>query len=284
MNRLPRGTSNRAFIEVTISWIVFRGDYAAEILFICLVRMNILINTNGSVAVRRDITTLATSANTGIITANTWHHIVFKVLCDNSAGTYEVWVDGVSEVSGSGADTREHASKAYHNGLQLRAGSLTQAVWFDDLYVLDGAGAKNNDTLGDKIATRVNPDGDDTTDWTANGGGNHYSDVDGIPFDGDTNFVSTDTATDQDIFTYGALAGSANIACVQVTTDAKESSAKSYQLKTLAKSAGNTVNGADQYVGSTDWLGRSIVFEEDPDGANWVSSTVNSTKFGMEAV
>jgi len=246
--------------------------------------MNILLNTNGSIAVRRNVTTLATSANTGIITANTWHYIVFKVLCNNSSGTYEVWVDGVSEISASGVDTQAHASKSYHNGLQLRAGALSQAVWFDDLYILDGSGGKNDDTLGTKVVTRRNPDGDDTTDWTANGGGSHYVDVDGVPFDGDTNFVSTNTPTDQDIFDYESLSNAANIAAVQVTTDVLESSAKSYQLKTLAKSAGNTVNGGNQHVGSTDWSTKSVVFEEDPDGANWISSTINSTAFGVEAV
>jgi len=246
--------------------------------------INLQINTNGSVVVRRNTTTLATSANTGVITANTWHWVLMKILCDNSAGTYDVWVDGVLEVTGTGADTREHASKNYHNGIQLRAGNLTQDVWFDDLYILDGTGTKNNDeSLGDKVITRIGPNGDDTTDWTANGGGSHYADVDGVPFDGDTNFISTDTATDQDIFDYEALAASANIAAVQVTTDVKESSAKSYGLKTLAKSSGNTVNGGEQFVGSTDWTSKSIVFEEDPDGANWVSSTVNSTAFGVEA-
>ena len=246
--------------------------------------MNLLVNTNGSIAVRRDTTTLATSSNTGVITANTWHYIVFKVLADNSAGTYEVWVDGTSQVSGTGADTQNHASKSYHNGMQLRAGSLSQAVWFDDLYVLDGTGTKNNDeSLGAKVISRLNPNGDDTTDWTANGGGTHYTEVDDIVFDGDTNFVSTDTATDQDIFDYEALSNAANIAAVQVTSDVLESSANSFGLKTLAKSSGNTVNGGEQYVGTTDWIGKSVVFEEDPDGANWVSSTVNSTAFGVEA-
>ena len=94
---------------------------------------------------------------------------------------------------------------------------------------------------------------------------------------------STDTATDQDIFDYEALSNAANIAAVQVTSDVLESSANSFGLKTLAKSSGNTVNGGEQYVGTTDWIGKSVVFEEDPDGANWVSSTVNSTAFGVEA-
>lgn len=245
--------------------------------------MNVQINTNGSVSVRRNITTLATSSNTGLITANTWHYIVFKILCDNSAGTYEIWVDGTSELSGTGADTREHASKSYHNGIQLRAGTLSQAVLYDDLYILDGSGSVNNDTLGAKVVSIIWPTGDNTTEWTANSGGNHYSEVDDPVFDED-DFISTDNSTDQDIFDYGSIANSANISAVQVTSDCKESSAKSYELKTLAASTGNTVNGATQFVGSTDWSALSVVFEEDPDGASWTPGTVNSTKFGVEAV
>ena len=245
--------------------------------------INVAINTNGSVSVIRNGTTLATSANTGVISANTWHYVVLKVLCDNSAGTYEVWVDGVSEVSGSGADTQEHTSKSYHNGIQLRAGNLSGAVWFDDLYILDGSGSVNNDTLGPKIVSAMLPSGDDTTDWTAQGAGDHYVEVDEVVFDEDTTYIESSTANDQDIFDYGTLV-SANVCGVQVTTDCRETEAQSFQLRTLAKSTGNTVNGADQAVGTTDWQGNSIVFEEDPDGASWTPSTVNSTKFGVEVV
>jgi len=246
--------------------------------------VNLRINTNGSVSVRRYTTVLGTSANTGLITANTWHYVVLKTLVNNSTGTYEVWIDGNSELSGSGVDTQAHASKAYHNGIQLRAGTLSGAVRFDDLYILDGSGSVNNDTLGDKVVSTLRPAGDDTIDWTAKDGSTHYTEVDEVVFDEDTSYVESETATDQDIYSYGTISGTANITGVQVTTECKETEAESFQLRTLAKSTGNTVNGGDQAVGTTDWQGNSVVFEEDPDGSAWISSTINSTKFGMEVV
>jgi len=240
--------------------------------------------SDGSIGAIRNSTALGSSANTGVITVNTWHHIIIKTKCNNSTGTVEIWVDGVKELDLSGVDTLEGANPAYHNAFQLRRGLNSGNYIFDDLYICDASGSTNNDSLGDKVVYTIRPDGDDTTDWTANGGGNHYSEVDEAVFDGD-DFITTNTTTDQDIFTYADLSGTGNIVGVQVTSDVKETAAgKSYQFKHIEKSTGNTVCSANIAVGTTDWDGRVTVFETDPDGDSWTQSAVNATKFGIEAV
>ena len=74
----------------------------------------------------------------------------------------------------------------------------------------------------------------------------------------------------------GAVAG------VQVSTVLRETDAESLPLKILAKSSGNTVNGGNQTMGSTDWTVITTVFVTDPDGAVWNATALNSTKFGVE--
>ena len=243
--------------------------------------VNLCVKTDGKIAVNRATILLGTSANAAI-TVNTWHYVELKVLCDN-AGSYEVWVDGVSVVSGNG-DTQV-GTDAYHDGLQLRTdASAYSSARFDDLYILDGAGSTNNSNLGPVEVSTLYPNGDDVTDWTAQGGSSHYVEVDDVIFDADSTYIESDTPTDQDIFDYEGLASNGTIKGVQVAADCRETDAESFQLKTLAKSTGNTVNNATQFVGHIAYVTTTTVFEEDPDGAAWSQSTVNSTKFGVEVV
>lgn len=244
--------------------------------------MNVRINTDGSISVLRDTTVLGTSTNTGVISTSTWHYVEFKVLADNSSGTYEVRVDGVNEISGTGADTQGHASFAYHDSIELGRGLLSSNVQFDDLYILDGAGTDNTDFLGHEVWVRTLwPNGDDTSDWTPTGASNNYDQINSEDFD-DTTYVESNTSADQDIYDYEGLANTGEVHGVQVTTVAQDTDAKSIPMKVLAKSTGNTVNSGNVAFGSTDWDSRSVIFEEDPDGAAWTQATVNSTAFGVE--
>ena len=241
--------------------------------------MNLQVNTDGSVSVRRGSTTLANSANSNLITANSWHYVELKVKSANSGGTFDVYINGVNELSGNG-DTQD-GPFSYHTAVSFRRGDLSSAIYFDDLYILDGTGATNNDVLGPMYVTTIYPDGDDTTDWTANGNGSHYSEVNDVVFDSST-YIESGTPTDQDIFTYGTVPSMGAVSGVQVSTVLRETDAESLPLKILAKSSGNTVNGGNQTMGSTDWTVITTVFVTDPDGANWNAITLNSTKFGVE--
>jgi len=242
--------------------------------------MNLRLNVDGSLSALRNTTVLGTSANTGIITVNTWHYVEFKITTANSGGTYDVVVDGVNELTGNG-DTQP-GNLAYHDVITLKKGAVSGNIRFDDLYVLDGSGSVNNDLLGPVYVSSIYPDGDDTTDFTPTGGGNHYDQVNSVVFNNAT-YVETGTVTAKDIYTYGGFAGTSNILGVQVSAVARETDARSMPLKILAKSSGNTVNGGKQPVGTTDWDGVTTVFEEDPDGNSWTQGSINSTAFGVEA-
>lgn len=242
--------------------------------------VNIQLETTGQLSVRRKTTTLGTTTN-AVISANTWAYIELKVVCANS-GSYELWVDGVSELTGSG-DTQEHVSKSYHNAFFIRRGfGVNPNTRFDDLYILDAAGSTNNSNLGIMEVTTIYPDGDDTTQWTANGGGTHYTEVDEEVFD-TTSYIESNTSAQQDIFSYGGLASNGTVQAVQVTTECKETDADSYELKILSKNTTPTTEtAATQFVGTTDFVAKRAIFDTDPDGSAWAQSTVNSNKFGVE--
>jgi len=239
--------------------------------------INLEVQTDGTVEVRNFVTVLGTTANS-IVSVNTWVYLELQVECGNS-GSYELWADGVSELSGSSVDTQRHASKSYHNAISFSGGTANMRI--DDLYVLDGTGSTNNTALGIMTIETIYPDGDDTANWTANGGGSHYVEVDEAIFDEDTTYIESNTSAQQDIFTYGNSSNSGPVKGVQVTTDCKETDFESYQLKTLSDN-GSLETSATQFVGTVEYLGKSVIFETDPSSANWTQATVNSNMFGVE--
>jgi hypothetical protein len=78
--------------------------------------VNVRQRADGKIDVYRGNTLLATSGDV-VLTANTWHHIELKVTVSDT-GSYEVRVNGVVAVSGSG-DTRA-GSNDYCNRVRLQ--------------------------------------------------------------------------------------------------------------------------------------------------------------------
>src|SRR5215467_5869845 len=105
----------------------------------------ISINNTGTISVRNGIynggTILGTSTTT--ITANSVHYLEFDITFSNT-GAYQVWLDGVSILSGSGdttATTNNSVSGFTFN--VLSGGGWT----VDDLYLFDTTGTVNNAVL-----------------------------------------------------------------------------------------------------------------------------------------
>jgi hypothetical protein len=103
------------------------------------------INTDGTISVRNGLlasgTALGTSAAS--ISANTTHYIEFDITFGNAA-PYQVWLDGVSVLSGSGDTTTTANNTA--NGFNLTA-AISGVATFDDLYIFDATGSTNNAVL-----------------------------------------------------------------------------------------------------------------------------------------
>ena len=104
----------------------------------------ICINVAGTIAVRNagynTGTILGTS--TASITANSVHYLEWDITFGNAAA-YQVWLDGVSILSGTG-DTTGTANNTT-SGFTLVANATAYTV--DDLYVFDATGTTNNAVL-----------------------------------------------------------------------------------------------------------------------------------------
>jgi len=242
--------------------------------------INLHTGTDGSIKIKCGSTLLDTS-DTGVITANTWQYVEIKVKCNDTTGTYDVWVDDVNVLSGSNVDTKA-GTLAYHDVVWLTRGDLAYENRFDDFYVLDGSATTPNTRLtsSNTFITAIYPNGDSVIDWTPTGGGSHYTQVNTY---NESTYIETGTSGDQDIFDYEAFSKvGTTIEAIQINTVAMEKDAKSYPLKTVAASSSNTVFSSNKPVCSTDPLGFTHVMVTDPDGDAWTKTALDSAKFGVE--
>ena len=102
------------------------------------------LNAAQQLVIFRGATIIATG--TTVFPMNSWYYIEFKAIIHDTAGSYEVRVDGVTELSASGIDTRNGGTGPWNN-VWLASPSNSNA-WFDDFYLLDTSGATLNDFLG----------------------------------------------------------------------------------------------------------------------------------------
>jgi hypothetical protein len=133
-----------------------------------------------------------------------WNYIEMKLACTNSSD-YEVRVDGETVMSGSGVDLQYQANPGASK-ITFRGGyGGTYGCLWDDLYICDDQGSKNNDFLGEARVRTLLPSGAGTyTQWTPSAGSN-YENVDETDPDEDTTYNETGVLDNQDSFAMGNL-------------------------------------------------------------------------------
>lgn len=85
------------------------------------------------------------AASTTSVAANTTHYLEFDVTIGNSGAAFQIWIDGVSVISGIG-NTRNGSTNNYYTQIGLASNSYNTGT-FDDLYLFDGTGTVNNAVL-----------------------------------------------------------------------------------------------------------------------------------------
>jgi hypothetical protein len=270
-----------AFARTNTLIVVFREDGDST------QGMNLLLNTDGSIAVRRNTTTLFTTA-ANVIVADAWHYIEFKVTVHSSAGAYELKVDGVSLTSASGVNTRGGATNNYFNTIRLQGVSGVVAGrghWFDDFYICDSSGAVNNDFLGDRRVITIFPDSaGDTTQFTPDSGSN-YARVNEQTngYDSDTSYVEDATTGHRDIYNFDAIANLAVVNGIQQNVICRKTDATDFTIKLTSKTGATVSVGSGINVGSTSYLGKTRIQETDPDTVSaWTDTGLSAAQFGYD--
>ena len=101
---------------------------------------SISVNVNGTFSVRNGNFTSGTilGTSTVAITANTVHTLTWDIILHNTAGAYQLWLDGISILSGSAVDMTATVNN-YANQAQL-VGQSGNGWTIDDFFIQDTSG------------------------------------------------------------------------------------------------------------------------------------------------
>jgi hypothetical protein len=233
---------------------------------------------NSTIVVKVGNTTVATYTDF-LIALNTWYYLELKVFCHSSSGTIEVRLDGVTLGTLAGINTQTGVD-AYYNRVTL--GFYATAA-FDDFYVCDGSGSSLNDFQGVCKVLGLFPNADTSTiQWTPSTGTTHYNLVDENPANGATDYVSTSTQANTDLYTYPSLVGTGTILGLQVNTTVALPSGTSAIIESPIYSNDVLELGPDTTITSTSYADVRHISTTDPNtGSAWTVTNLAAAKIGI---
>src|ERR1043166_7871339 len=243
-------------------------------------QVRLVTNTSSRWVVRRGATVLATGTHT--MAMNTWYYVEIYLLINGSTGKGEVHHDGATDIAlTTGLNTKGDAGSAVVERVYYwRSGNL---AWYDDVYMNDPSGTRNNGFLGDRkiIGLFPNAVGDNTA--LARGGadsGSNWGQVDEKPPNDATDYVGSNITNDYDLYNLPNITGLSDVDACAVWLDAEKSDAGAAKVATMLSSGGTTATGADQTLG-TAWAYYHQLYDAGPtDNASWTVSKINALQIG----
>lgn len=242
--------------------------------------------------IKRGSTTVATSS---YFDFGVWHYIELKVTVRTSTnGAYELRHNGVLDISGSGVNLANSGADGWNVFAFRYTSNVSTTLRYDDMYVLDGTGSKNNDFLGPSVVEGLLPNANGATiQWTNNAGsGSNYENVDdaanAAPDEtgvGGTN--GSDTNGQKDLYAFEDLSQiTGTIHAVQLGVQLGMASAGTRTVKTKYRDPDTTeADGASHVVDSTVFDEFTEIFDDNPaSAAAWDVTDIDGGQFGVEVV
>jgi hypothetical protein len=225
---------------------------------------------------------LAQKDMTGMIFPNEWYHFSFASLIHDSAGTFDVRLNGIpiAELTLTGQDTKPGSDTGIDR-VTFCAGSASGGI--TDIYV-------DNTTIhGDCIVETLYPTGVGAhSDWTPSAGAN-YQNVDDLgDIDGDTTYNASAVQGAKDSFVAGNLLSrpTSTIRGVALHLTARKDWSGSRVIKPMVRVSGTDyVHSADGMILSDVYHGMQRIWETNPvTSAAWSESAVNGAEIGYDLV
>ena len=248
---------------------------------------------DGNVMVCRHTTELGRTTTPPGIAKDTNAHWEVKLNVHDSTGAVEVKITGValtfSWVTGGDTtqDTRNGASGTVNRvSFSSQSTDAALASYIDDVVIWDATGADVTDFIGDKGVYYYPENGAGTyTDWTPNTGTNTAAVDDLGTVDGDTTYVASSTAGDQDSYTTPTVPAGTIVAVASVIRarkdDAGSRTFRPFWRRSGTDYVGTTVSASDGYTRHVE------VFHNDPsDSADWTNGDfgAGASEIGVELV
>lgn len=248
--------------------------------------MEIRVTDGGGLYIVRSTTIMATANNSPLAGFRKWHYVEIDLTVANgTGGACQVWVDGISVINLTSADTQnDNAIDGTIDQLLLNRANSSDDTW-DDIYALDTNGSVNNARLGEIAIEMLLPDGDgNRNNFTATGAGTTNADrvADGTSPDDDTTYVSSATLDDDELYTFGNLTLTGDsVKAVVVRHRSRKVDGGERQMRCLARNGVAESESVATGI-SAEYRHYDGIFEQNPTGpANWTPAAVDASEFGV---
>ena len=249
------------------------------------IQVSLAFTSTGQLAVYRGGSggTQLAATSAGFVVSNIWHYYEMKIVFSNT-GSYEVRVDGNATPTLSGSADTTNTANNFANQLGLfSSGGGGSSTFYDDIYLVNSAGALNNDFLGDTRIEGLVPTGaGGHTDWTPSTGSN-WQNVDEVPPNDNTDYNYTATVSNIDTYAMHDLTSlSGTIRAILHTLRTRKDDAGTRKVAPVFRISGTDYVGTDQVL-STSFQTIQQLYELSPaTSAAWTVSEVNALEAGVK--
>lgn len=240
-------------------------------------KTRVLLNSTGTLSLMDTAASVVATGST-VLAQDTWYRIEF-IVRNSSSGSYELRVDGSTELSGTGFNFGASDANRFLFGKSVNLNGNTVDFFYDDVMISDSAfpGA------GQISVMLPNANGNYQTWSIGAGSGSHYQIVNEVPPDGNTSYLlstgvltNAETEALQDTGTVG-ISGTIN--SVKAVAVASQDSTTG-NIKARLRSA-TTDSDATGFPTSTSYILYSKIGDVDPaTGSAWVVSALDSIETG----
>lgn len=263
-------------------WII-QGDGVAT------THLSLHVNSDGSVSLYRGTSagTLLGSSAASVLNLATWAYVEMRALIDDTVGAYEIRVDGVNVLSGSGADTRNGGTSP--NVTVIGGARTTDSapnVLYDDIYCVTGDGTGSSGFQSEIVVEGIIPSGNGNYSQLVGQDGdstNNYLNVDEVPFSS-TDYNGSTTTGNKDTYAYSNLTATSGTILGSVLHFAAFKNAAGFiKGRRVIRISATDYNGSDTPVLSGTMRYFSEVLPTSPaTAAAWTISEVNGLEAGFE--
>jgi hypothetical protein len=220
-----------------------------------------------------------------VLAVDTWYYLEFKTSVHPSTGTYEVRIDGVVEMQGSGNTSGGGANVI--TSVIIGSPGAGQSWYFDDFYICDGTGpAPQNTFLGPVRIETLLPQTDavqagSNAGLTPSQGTDHGALVDEVP-PNTSDYNASATVGAKDTYNYPPMTLHGAILGVQTVLYVQKSDAAARTVCAVLRSGGADYDGAN-VAPATTYKYFSEARGLNPAGATaWTESAIAALEAGMK--
>ena len=224
--------------------------------------------------------TLVASVNSAW-TFNQWYYWEFKFTIDNVSGYMEWRQDNVTKLTFSG-DTQVSANAWADRLIKTNTGTGDR---MDDLVIMDSTGSLNNNFLGDTRVGIIRPNGEGATiQWTRSTGAFNYATVDDITPNDDTDYNSTTTVGNIDLYEYEDATLPGPLFALQIVSYIRKDEAGTREFAQMTRTYATNYQGPTKTLASTFNHFLDIRETNPNTGLAWTDAEVDVAQFGEKLV